>query len=168
MAHTVTDTHETEPPHEPPHEPQVELPVELNDSRLTPVDSRVRRARELKSQTRAHILVAIRKVFAERGFYGASMNELLVAAGVARGTFHLHFDSSNLVKAGDVSQMARRALGLFKEAALMLAFASPSALQPPLKPAALAREVLDLVLPGVLARPGNIPTTTAPTKKGRS
>jgi len=98
MAHTVTDTHETEPPHEPPHEPHVELPVELNDSRLTPEDLRVHRAREFKSQTRAHILVAIRKVFAERGFYGASMNELLVAAGVARGTFHLHFDSSTSSK----------------------------------------------------------------------
>jgi AcrR family transcriptional regulator len=256
MAHTATDTHEPEQP-EQPGGPSVEPP----DSRLAPEDGRVRRARELKVQTRAHIVAAIRKVFAERGFHGASMNELLVAAGVARGTFYLHFDSKeaafravlddlleritaslrpvdtgslptardqlvdnlaraftlfvdepdlghlvlrqaggisddlsahlehfyagianlagrslragqalNLVRAGDVSQMARLALGLFKEAALMLVFAPSSDNTPRPHPEALAREVLDLVLHGVLVRPDpthKTPTLAAPAKKSQ-
>ena len=209
-----------------------------------PEDGRVRRARELKTQTRAQILSAIRPVFAERGYHQASLADLLTAAQIARGTFYLHFDSKEaafrallddlteriagqlrpvdttnlpaalgqlvdnlaralslfsdepdlgrlvlrqadavsddlkthldhfyasiaslagrslsagqrlgLVREGDVSRMARLALGLFKEAAAMLAFdASP----PPAE--ALAREVLDLALHGVLT----VSTATAP------
>lgn len=204
-----------------------------------PEDGRVRRARELKSATRAQILTAIRPIFAERGYHQASLADLLNAAQVARGTFYLHFDSKEaafrallddlteritaqlrpvdttsfpaareqlvnnlaralslfsdepdlgrlvlrqadgvsddlkthlehfyasiarlagrsltagqalgLVRTGDVSRMARLALGLFKEAAAMLAFDPypPSAM-------ALAREVLDLALHGVLIGP---------------
>lgn len=202
-----------------------------------PEDGRVRRARELKSQTRAQILTAIRPVFAERGYHQASLADLLAAANVARGTFYLHFDSKEaafravlddlveritaslrpvdttslpgaieqlvgnlaralslfadepalgrlvlrqadgvsddlaadlerfytdvaalaarsltagqtlgLVRRGDVSRMARLTLGLFREAAAMLAFSDA-----PPSPDALAREVLDLALRGVLA-----------------
>jgi len=240
MAHTATDN---------PDNP--DSADEPGDPGLPPEDGRVRRARELKSQTRTQILVAIRKVFAERGFHGASMNELLVAANVARGTFYLHFDSKEaafravlddllehiaaslrpvdtgslhtardqlvdnlaraftlfidepdlghlvlrqaggvsddlaahlehfydgiaalagrslragqalgLVRVGDVSRMARLALGLFKEAAQMLAFARPSDSTPRPDPEALAREVLDLVLHGVLI-------ASAPTVKSQ-
>lgn len=53
-----------------------------------------------------------------------------------------------LVRQGDVSRMARLALGLFKEAAAMLAF-DPD----PPSAKALAREVLDLALHGVLLAP---------------
>lgn len=205
-----------------------------------PEDGRVRRARELKSQTRAQILQAVRRVFAERGYHQASLSELLSAAQVARGTFYLHFDSKEaafralledlleritgqlrpvdttslpaahdqlvdnlaralslfsdepdlgrlvlrqaggvsddlashlehfyagiaalagrslragqalkLVRPGDVSQMARLVLGLFKEAAMLLAFSThpPSA-------RTLAREVLELALHGVLRQAG--------------
>lgn len=231
---------EQDQPHEPEARPETRpAPTNAPTPEDKPEDGRVRRARELKSQTRAQILGAIRPVFAERGYHQASLADLLQAAQVARGTFYLHFDSKEaafrallddlteritaqlrpvdttslpaareqlvgnlaralslfsdepdlgrlvlrqadavsddlkahlehfydsiarlagrslmagqalgLVRQGDVSRMARLALGLFKEAAAMLAFDPdpPSAM-------ALAREVLDLALHGVLLAP---------------
>lgn len=56
-------------------------------------DGRVVRARALKVARRAQILTAARREFARRGYHATSMNDLLEAAGIARGTFYLHFDS---------------------------------------------------------------------------
>ncbi|MFO0749025.1 MAG: helix-turn-helix domain-containing protein [Myxococcota bacterium] len=58
-----------------------------------PTDGRSRRAQALREATRARILVAARKVFAEHGFHQTALPDLLEAADVARGTFYLHFDS---------------------------------------------------------------------------
>lgn len=55
-------------------------------------DGRVVRARALKSARRSQILAAARREFARRGFQATSVNDLLEAAGIARGTFYLHFD----------------------------------------------------------------------------
>lgn len=72
-------------------------------------------------------------------FFGgvAALAERSLRAGQALG----------LVKAGDVSLMARLALGLLKEAAATFARSDSDA-----SPEALAREVLELVLFGVLVR----------------
>lgn len=56
-------------------------------------DGRVVRARALKVARRAQILAAARQAFARRGYHATSMNDLFEAAGIARGTFYLHFDS---------------------------------------------------------------------------
>lgn len=232
MAHAAVDTDAPEPE-------AVPEPADPHGAREAREDGRARRARESRSNTRVQILAAVRRVFAERGYHAASMNELLLAANVARGTFYLHFDGKEaafravlddlleriaaslrpvdtrslptareqlvdnlaraltlfvdepelgrlvlrqaggvsddlaahlehfydgiaalagrslragqalgLVRSGEVSRMARLALGLFKEAASLLAFAPPDAARP--APADLAREVLDLVLHGVL------------------
>jgi len=58
-----------------------------------PGDGRSRRALVLREATRARILEAARKVFAEHGFHQTALPDLLEAADVARGTFYLHFDS---------------------------------------------------------------------------
>lgn len=209
-----------------------------DDLETIPEDGRVVRARALKVARRAQILVAAKRVFAERGYHTTSLAELLAAADIARGTFYLHFDSKEaafkavlddllerikaalhpvdttsidkaqrelvdniarafelvradadlgrllfgqagavsaelaqhldhffvgvaalaerslrvgqalgLVKKGDVSLMARLALGLLKEAAASLARPDSDA-----SPKALAHEVLELVLFGVLVR----------------
>lgn len=43
----------------------------------------------------AEILEAARKVFARRGFNGASVEEIANEAGVAKGTLYLYYDSKN-------------------------------------------------------------------------
>ena len=44
-------------------------------------------------QRRATLLLAARKVFAERGYHAASVSDIIETAGVARGTFYNHFES---------------------------------------------------------------------------
>ena len=60
-------------------------------------DGRVLRARELRRDRRAGILAAARAVFARRGYHGSSIGDLLAEAGIARGTFYLHFKSKRAV-----------------------------------------------------------------------
>lgn len=55
--------------------------------------SRSKRAEE----RRAQILARALEVFAERGYHGASISDVVKAAGVARGTFYLYFDSKEAV-----------------------------------------------------------------------
>ena len=46
---------------------------------------------------RAQILTAARGVFADRGYYNASISHIVKAAGVARGTFYNYFDSKRSI-----------------------------------------------------------------------
>lgn len=55
-------------------------------------DGRVLRAQRLREAKHAEILAAARRVFADKGYHDASIQDLLDAAGIARGTFYLHFD----------------------------------------------------------------------------
>lgn len=48
-------------------------------------------------ERRAQLLSASRAVFAERGYYRASVSHIVKAAGVARGTFYNYFDSKRAV-----------------------------------------------------------------------
>ena len=61
------------------------------------VDGRTRRAEEAREQRRGQILTAALRVFAERGYHGAAVSDLVKAAGVARGTFYLYFDSKEAI-----------------------------------------------------------------------
>ncbi|MEZ4224272.1 MAG: helix-turn-helix domain-containing protein [Polyangiaceae bacterium] len=50
-----------------------------------------------KQKTRAELLEAGRRVFEERGFSAAQIGEIAKAAGVAHGTFYVHFKSKELL-----------------------------------------------------------------------
>ncbi|MCB9789322.1 MAG: TetR/AcrR family transcriptional regulator [Deltaproteobacteria bacterium] len=56
-------------------------------------DGRVLRARALKEERRAQIMDAGRRLFADRGYHGATIEDLIAEAGIARGTFYAHFES---------------------------------------------------------------------------
>jgi AcrR family transcriptional regulator len=45
-----------------------------------------------KAERRQHILNQARDVFARRGFHAAKIDEIVAAAGIARGTFYLYFE----------------------------------------------------------------------------
>ena len=60
-------------------------------------DRRTERARVLREERHAQILSAALQTFAERGYHGTSITDIVRAASVARGTFYLYFDSKNAV-----------------------------------------------------------------------
>ena len=57
------------------------------------IDGRTRRAQESREARRSAILEASAAVFAQHGYHKTSITELVQAAGVARGTFYLYFES---------------------------------------------------------------------------
>jgi AcrR family transcriptional regulator len=59
------------------------MPVE----RLTPEKRR--------EQTRSHLLAAAAEVFAEKGFYGATLDEIADAAGFSKGAVYSNFSSKD-------------------------------------------------------------------------
>ncbi len=50
-----------------------------------------------KSERRSQILAHARDVFAKRGYHAAKIDDIVAAAGVARGTFYLYFDDKRAV-----------------------------------------------------------------------
>jgi len=60
-------------------------------------DGRSKRAEAVREQRRAQILEAALRVFASKGYHGAAVSDVVKAAGVARGTFYLYFDSKDAV-----------------------------------------------------------------------
>ena len=61
------------------------------------VDGRSERATQHRAERRAHILASAIRVFAERGYHHTSITDIVDAAGVARGTFYLYFESKSAV-----------------------------------------------------------------------
>jgi AcrR family transcriptional regulator len=57
------------------------------------MDGRTRRAEERRRERRAQLLEAATTVIAERGYANTSVDDVIQAAEVARGTFYLYFDS---------------------------------------------------------------------------
>jgi len=64
---------------------------------MTDVGAREARAAARREQTRAKILEAATAVIAERGYASTSVADLIDAAGIARGTFYLYFESRDAV-----------------------------------------------------------------------
>jgi AcrR family transcriptional regulator len=60
-------------------------------------DGRVSRARRLREERSAQIQGVARQLFAERGYHGTKLQDILDGAGIARGTFYLHFDGKRAV-----------------------------------------------------------------------
>jgi AcrR family transcriptional regulator len=50
---------------------------------------------ERKAQTRADLLAAARRVFLERGFHGATLDEIAEAAGYTKGAVYSNFDGKD-------------------------------------------------------------------------
>lgn len=69
----------------------------MRPGRVQQLDGRVVRARALREERRGQILRAARSVFAEKGYHGGSIADIIDAAGIARGTFYLHFESKRAV-----------------------------------------------------------------------
>jgi AcrR family transcriptional regulator len=60
-------------------------------------DGRVSRARRLREERSAQIQSVARQLFAARGYHGTKLQDILDSAGIARGTFYLHFDSKRAI-----------------------------------------------------------------------
>ncbi len=60
-------------------------------------DGRTKRAEAVREQRRAQILDAALRVFAEKGYHGTAVSDVVKAAGVARGTFYSYFDSKDAI-----------------------------------------------------------------------
>lgn len=53
--------------------------------------------RKSKAERRADLLAAARDVFVEKGFAAASVDDIVLRAGVARGTFYLYFHDKRAI-----------------------------------------------------------------------
>ena len=61
-----------------------------------------------KSERRAQILARARDVFARHGYHAATVDDIVAAAGVARGTFYLYFEDKRAVFAELVDRFVAR------------------------------------------------------------
>lgn len=61
-----------------------------------------------KAERRSQILARARDVFARRGYHAAKIDEIVEAAGVARGTFYLYFDDKRAIFAELVDRFLAR------------------------------------------------------------
>lgn len=68
-------------------------------------DGRVRRGVETREARRAQILESALTVFSTKGYHATSVSDLVDAAGVARGTFYLYFDSKEAIFSELVSEL---------------------------------------------------------------
>ncbi|MBX7192973.1 MAG: TetR/AcrR family transcriptional regulator [Sandaracinaceae bacterium] len=66
-------------------------------SKDSPRDGRASRAEKIREQRRRELLDVALKVFAQRGYHQARIADIIDAAGVARGTFYLYFESKNAI-----------------------------------------------------------------------
>lgn len=60
-------------------------------------DGRSVRAEATRDRRRRELLDVALKVFSERGYHETRISDLIEAAGVARGTFYLYFESKNAI-----------------------------------------------------------------------
>ena len=50
-----------------------------------------------KPERRQQILTVARDVFARRGYHAAKIDDIVAAAGIARGTFYLYFEDKRAI-----------------------------------------------------------------------
>jgi AcrR family transcriptional regulator len=69
------------------------------DARSTSIerDGRSTRAEATRDRRRRELLDVALRVFSERGYHETRISDLIEAAGVARGTFYLYFESKNAI-----------------------------------------------------------------------
>lgn len=64
---------------------------------LEKMDGRSRRAEAARDRRRADVLDTALRVFAAKGFHQTRVSDIIEAAGVARGTFYLYFESKEAI-----------------------------------------------------------------------
>jgi AcrR family transcriptional regulator len=72
-----------------------------------PVPRKRKRTRLPRTIRREQILDAATQAFCRGGYHGTSVDDVIRAAGIARGTFYLYFDSKHAVFAALVDRMLR-------------------------------------------------------------
>jgi AcrR family transcriptional regulator len=60
-------------------------------------DGRVSRAQKLRESRRAAVMDVARTIFSNKGYHATSIDDIIEAAGIARGTFYLYFDSKRAI-----------------------------------------------------------------------
>jgi AcrR family transcriptional regulator len=60
-------------------------------------DGRVTRAQRARAERRTAVLAAARRIFADKGYHATSIDDIIEAAGIARGTFYLYFESKRAI-----------------------------------------------------------------------
>jgi AcrR family transcriptional regulator len=60
-------------------------------------DGRVTRAQRARAERRTAVLAAAQRIFAEKGYSGTSIDDIIEAADIARGTFYLYFESKRAI-----------------------------------------------------------------------
>ena len=65
----------------------------MKDTAASSEDGRSARARSQRRSRRGGILRSARMVFASKGYHQTHVSDIIDAAGIARGTFYLYFDS---------------------------------------------------------------------------
>lgn len=63
----------------------------------TDTDGRTRRAEAQRETRRAHILQTALEVFAANGYHQTRVSDIIEAAGIARGTFYIYFESKSAI-----------------------------------------------------------------------
>ena len=63
-----------------------------------------------RTARRSQLVAAATEVFGEKGVSGATVADIVRAAGVAQGTFYLHFESKDDVIVAVVADVADRLL----------------------------------------------------------
>ena len=61
------------------------------------IDGRVSRAQRLRESRRAAVLTVARRIFSQKGYHATSINQIIEAAEIARGTFYLYFESKRAI-----------------------------------------------------------------------
>ncbi|UJR81055.1 TetR/AcrR family transcriptional regulator [Sandaracinus amylolyticus] len=66
-------------------------------ARRDELDGRTTRAAAMRQERRRAVLDASLRVFSENGYHATRISDLIEAAGIARGTFYLYFESKNAI-----------------------------------------------------------------------
>jgi len=98
------------------------------------------RTRLAKDDRRAQLLGAAERAFLRGGYHGTHVDDVIREAGIARGTFYLHFESKHAI----FSALVDRMLGIFLEA-------RPTGPEPEVRTAADAEALLSLSTRTVLS-----------------
>src|SRR5690606_1822245 len=82
--------------------------------RMTTIEKDLEPRTRKGAETRAKLLVAAEKVFAELGYHDTSVVKITEAAGVGSGTFYLYFEGKQAIfeeLVVDLNRRVRRAMG---------------------------------------------------------
>lgn len=69
----------------------------MSDLDPVPTDRRSTRAERQREQRKRELLSVALRVFGQRGYHQTRIADIIDAAGVARGTFYLYFESKNAI-----------------------------------------------------------------------